>query len=119
MNQQRYQHMISNHHTSAHEAVRGAKVGAAPGGDGIPNSLWHKLIGVPVILETLVQLFNACINTGYNPSHFQRSITVVLRKQGKSDYQPANSFRSVALLNNAREVSGGSCRTTCERLKPN
>jgi ribonuclease HI len=81
------------------EAVRGAKAGKAPGEDGIPNSLWHKLIEIPVILETLLQLFNACIRTGYNPSHFQRSITVVLRKQGKGDYQLAKSYRPVALLN--------------------
>ena len=81
------------------EAVKGAKAGKAPGEDGIPNSLWHKLIEVPVILDVLVQLFNACIRTGHNPSHFQRSITVVLRKQGKSDYQLAKSYRPVALLN--------------------
>lgn len=81
------------------EAVRGAKAGKAPGEDGIPNSLWHKLIEIPVIMDVLVHLFNACIRTGYNPSHFQRSITVVLRKQGKSDYQLAKSYRPVALLN--------------------
>lgn len=81
------------------EAVRGAKAGKAPGEDGMPNSLWHKLIKVPVVLEVLDQLFNACIRSGYNPTHFQRSITVVLRKQGKSDYQLAKSYRPVALLN--------------------
>ncbi|KAJ5124055.1 reverse transcriptase [Penicillium bovifimosum] len=62
------------------EATGGAKAGKSPGEDGIPNSLSHKLIELPVILETLVQLFTACIDTGYNPSPFQRSITVVLRK---------------------------------------
>ncbi|KAJ5110838.1 zinc knuckle domain protein [Penicillium argentinense] len=81
------------------EAVRTAKAGKAPGADGIPNSLWHKLIEVPVVLQLLEQLFNACIRTGYNPTHFQQSITVVLRKQGKSDYQLAKSYRPVALLN--------------------
>ncbi|KAJ5766658.1 reverse transcriptase [Penicillium nucicola] len=81
------------------EAVRGAKAGKAPGEDGIPNSLWHKLIEIPIILDVLVQLFNACMRIGHNPSHFQRSITVVLRKQGKSDYQLAKSYRPVALLN--------------------
>jgi ribonuclease HI len=81
------------------EAVKRAKAGKAPGDDGIPNSLWHKLIEIPVILQVLSQLFNACIRTGYNPTHFQRSITVVLRKQGKDDYQLAQSYRPVALLN--------------------
>lgn len=47
----------------------------------------------------LSQLFNACVRTGYNQKHFQRSITVVLRKQGKDDYQLAKSYRPVALLN--------------------
>ena len=81
------------------DAVRTAKAGKAPGEDGIPNSLWHKMIEIPVILQVLDQIFNACIRTGYNPSHFQRSITVVLRKQGKSDYQLAKSYRPIALLN--------------------
>ena len=81
------------------EAVRTAKAGKAPGEDGIPNSLWHKLIEVPVILQVLGQLFNACVRAGFNPTHFQRSVTVVLRKQGKSDYQLAKSYRPVALLN--------------------
>ena len=82
-----------------HDVVRTAKAGKAPGDDGIPNSLWHKLIGIPSVLQVLEHMFNACIRTGYNPTHFQRSITVVLRKQGKSDYQLAKSYRPVALLN--------------------
>ncbi|KAJ5901428.1 reverse transcriptase [Penicillium tannophilum] len=81
------------------EAIRAAPAGKAPGEDAIPNSLWHKLIKIPVIMSTLHQLFNACVRTGYNPSHFQRSITVVLRKAGDRDYQEAKSYRPVALLN--------------------
>ncbi|KAJ5544645.1 reverse transcriptase [Penicillium sp. DV-2018c] len=61
--------------------------------------VWHILVEIPKFLETLAQLFNACIDTGYNPSHLQRSITVVLRKLGKSDYQLAKSYGPVALLN--------------------
>ncbi|KAJ5551863.1 hypothetical protein N7461_006561 [Penicillium sp. DV-2018c] len=48
------------------EAVRGAKAGRAPGKDGILNSVWHKLIKIPVILKRLVRLLNACIDAGYN-----------------------------------------------------
>ncbi|KAJ6021670.1 reverse transcriptase [Penicillium herquei] len=47
----------------------------------------------------LYQIFNACLRTGYNPTHFQRSTTVVLRKAGDRDYQLAKSYRPVALLN--------------------
>ena len=81
------------------EAVKIAKAGKAPGEDGIPNCLWHKLIEVPVILRVLGQLFNSCVRAGHKPTPFQRSITVVLRKQGKSDYHLAKSCRPVALLN--------------------
>ena len=81
------------------EAVRTAKAGKAPREDGIPNSLWHKLIEVPVILQVLGQLFNACVRAGFNPTHFQRSSMVILRKQGKGDYQLAKSYRPVVLLN--------------------
>ncbi|KAF7116131.1 hypothetical protein CNMCM5793_004151 [Aspergillus hiratsukae] len=81
------------------EAVRTAKAGKASGEDGILNSLWHKLIDIPLILQVLGQLFNACMRARFNPSHFQHPITVVLRKEGKSDYQLAESYRPVALLN--------------------
>ncbi|KAJ5144460.1 zinc knuckle domain protein [Penicillium atrosanguineum] len=81
------------------EAVKTAKAGKAPGEDGIPNSIWHIMIEIPVVQQVLDQVFNACIRAGYNPSHFQRSITVVLRKQDKSEYQLAKSYRPVALLN--------------------
>lgn len=82
--------------------MKTAKTGKAPGADGIPNSLWHKLIEIPVVLQLLKQLFNAYIRIGYNPTRFQQSITVVIRKQGKSDYQLAKSYRLVARLNTLR-----------------
>ena len=81
------------------EAVQSAPAGKAPGEDTIPNSFWHKVIQIPVVLNTLHQLYNACVRIGYNPAHFQRSITVVLRKPGDRDYQFAKSYRPVALLN--------------------
>lgn len=35
------------------EAIRATPAGKAPGEDAIPNSLWHKLIKIPVIISTL------------------------------------------------------------------
>ncbi|KAJ5598905.1 reverse transcriptase [Penicillium lagena] len=81
------------------DAIRLTPAEKAPGEDTIPNSFWHKVIEIPVVLNTLHQLYNACVREGYNPSHFQRSITVVLRKPGDRDYQLAKSYRPVALLN--------------------
>jgi hypothetical protein len=81
------------------DAVRLAPAGKAPGEDAIPNSFWHKVIEIPVVLDTLHQLYNACVRVGHNPSHFQPSITVVLRKARDRDYQVAKSYRPVALLN--------------------
>lgn len=46
------------------EAVRGAKAGKSPVEDGIPSSLWHNLVEIPMIREKLVQLFNACMFLG-------------------------------------------------------
>ncbi|EED13497.1 reverse transcriptase, putative [Talaromyces stipitatus ATCC 10500] len=64
----------------------------------------NKAPGVPIVLDTLYQIYNACIRTSYNPSHFQRSITVVLRKAGQDrDYHTPQAYRpvvmGVALLN--------------------
>ncbi|KAJ5393042.1 hypothetical protein N7465_012016 [Penicillium sp. CMV-2018d] len=86
-------------HQEVRQAVKASPVNKAPGEDGLPNSLWHKLIETPAVLDTISQIYNACIRIGTNPSHFQRSITVVLRKAGKKDYQLAKSYRPVALLN--------------------
>ncbi|KAJ5820628.1 reverse transcriptase [Penicillium riverlandense] len=50
-------------------------------------------------MNTLLQLFNACVRLGYSPTHFRKSITVVLRKGGERDFQLAKSYRPVAPLN--------------------
>jgi hypothetical protein len=77
----------------------------APGDDGIPNRLWQVAIKSPKTILALSQIFNACIRTGYNPHHFQRSITVVLRKAGDDrDYRNPKSYRPVALLNTLGKV---------------
>ncbi|KAG0157076.1 hypothetical protein PDIDSM_4260 [Penicillium digitatum] len=86
-------------HQEITQAVKASPPDKAPGEGGLPNSLWHKLIEIPAVLDTISGIYNACIRLGTNPSHFQKSITVVLRKAGKRDYQLAKSYRPVALLN--------------------
>lgn len=51
------------------------------------------------MLDTLYEIYNACVDQGFNPSHFQRSITVVLRKGGDRDYRTPKAYRPIALLN--------------------
>ncbi|KUM55431.1 hypothetical protein ACN42_g11847 [Penicillium freii] len=80
-------------------AVKSSPPNKAPGEDGLPNSLWHKLIEIPAVLDTISRIYNTYIQIGTNPSHFQKSITVVLRKARKRDYQLTKSYQPVALLN--------------------
>lgn len=84
------------------QAIRDAPAGKAPGDDAIPNGVLHLL--VPSLLPYLTPLFNACIKLGYNPSHFQTSVTVVLRKGGRRSYREPKSYRPVALLNTLGKV---------------
>lgn len=64
------------------DVIRRAPPDKADGPDGIPNRIWKLLINIPAMLTLLVKLFNHCLHSGYNPRHFQQSITVVLRKGG-------------------------------------
>lgn len=80
-------------------AIMAATATKAPGDDTIPNGFWHQAIRIPVVLDTIHQLFNSCVRNGFNPPQLQRSVTVVLRKGGGRDYQVPKSWRPVALLN--------------------
>ena len=74
----------------------------APGEDGIPNRILKSIIDL--ILPYLSIIFNACLSTGYCPTHFRSSITIVLRKPGKPDYTIAKAYRPIALLNTIRKA---------------
>lgn len=68
-----------------------------PGEDNIFNLILKLFIDS--LLLHLYQIFNKCINTGFCPTHFWFSITLVFCKPGKPDYTIAKVYRLIALLN--------------------
>jgi hypothetical protein len=51
------------------------------------------------VSEHLAKLFSKCLEAGVCPAHFRKSITVVLRKERKENYQVVSAYRPIALLN--------------------
>jgi Reverse transcriptase (RNA-dependent DNA polymerase) len=104
----RYPHQIEFPLIEKHEIERTVlqtPPDKAPGEDGIPNSFWHRVIQIPVVVDTLFEIFNACIRLGCNPNHFQHSITVVLRKGGEDrDYRTPKAYCPIALLNTLGKI---------------
>ena len=84
------------------EAIRHMPGRKAPGKDTVPSHLLHRIS--PCIAEALQHLYNACLRLHYCLQHFRESITVTLRKPGKSDYGQVKSYRPVALLNTLGKV---------------
>ncbi|EQB55563.1 hypothetical protein CGLO_04499 [Colletotrichum gloeosporioides Cg-14] len=68
----------------------------APGPDGIPNPALK--MAVDALMPYLLHLFRTCIKLNYHPVCFKESITIVLPKEGKSDYTEPKSYRPIALL---------------------
>ena len=67
----------------------------APGPDEITNRILKKNFGS---LQThLLALARACLDTGYFPSTFKKTLTIVLRKPNKPDYTKPNAYRPIAL----------------------
>ena len=85
--------------------IKRAPPDKAPSEDRIPNRVWkiladnnHEFVAI------LTAIFDACMRTGYNPRHFQASITVTLRKGGPRDFRQPKSYRPVALLNTLGKI---------------
>ena len=74
----------------------------APGKDTIPSHLLHCIS--QCIAKPLQCLYNACLRLHYCPQHSRESITVTLRKPGKSDYGQLKSYQPVVLLNTLGKV---------------
>ena len=78
-------------------AVKNLANNKAPGPDEIPSEIIKKAISV--LLEPLRWLFNQCMNLGYHPKHFRKSITITLKKSNKGDYSQPKHYRPIAFLN--------------------
>jgi hypothetical protein len=78
-------------------AARKAKKDSAAGPDGIPNRV-IKLIACEAP-ETLLRLFQACLDLGIHPSSFKKATTVIIRKFRKENYTDPKAYRPIALLN--------------------
>jgi exonuclease III/ribonuclease HI len=74
----------------------------APGEDQIPNRVLKAVESL--LTPILTKVFNYSIELQYCPKAFKKSITVVLRKPGKSDYTAPKSYRPVALINTLGKV---------------
>jgi hypothetical protein len=67
----------------------------APGPDEITNRILKKNFSH---LQThLLTLAQACLDMGYFPSIFKKTLTIVLRKPNKPDYTKPNVYRPIAL----------------------
>src|SRR5699024_2150890 len=83
-------------------AIRRMPRNKAPGKDTIPSHLLHCIS--QCIAKPLQSLYNACLRLHYCPQHFRESITVTLRKPGKSEYGQLKSYRPITHLNNLGKV---------------
>ena len=77
------------------EAIRGLKVGKAPGPNGIPNRALKHLPMRAVLL--LVQIFNAILCTHHCPPVWKHARVISIHKPGKDPAQPS-SYRPISLL---------------------
>ena len=69
----------------------------APGPDGVPNAVLKQ--SVDVLVDRLYFIFRAIFELDVYPNEWRESITVVLRKPGKSSYKDPKAYHPIALLN--------------------
>ena len=67
----------------------------APGPDEITNRILKK--NFSCLQAHLLALTQACLDMGYFPSTFKKTLTIVLRKPNKPDYTKPNAYRPIAL----------------------
>ena len=83
--------------TEVTQAILLTKKDNAPGPDGIPNRVLHRIACVsPTLLRNI---FQACLNLGIQPKRWKEATVVMLRKPGKPDYTDPKAYRPISLLN--------------------
>ncbi|KZT68329.1 hypothetical protein DAEQUDRAFT_645067, partial [Daedalea quercina L-15889] len=80
-----------------YDACHRLKEFKAAGPDGVPNEVYKRC--ADLLVPILGPLFRATFDLQYYPDQWKHSITVVLRKPGRSDYSIAKSYRPIALMN--------------------
>jgi hypothetical protein len=84
-----------NNRDEVREAIRGLKVGKAPGPNGIANRALKHLPMRAVLV--LVQIFNVILCTHHYPAVWKHARVISILKQGKDPAQPS-SYRPISLL---------------------
>ena len=83
-------------------AIQLVPLDKAPGEDQIPNQILKAAQELLVLILTTV--FNSSLNMQYCLKAFKKSITVALRKLGKSDYTKPKAYRPMALMNTLGKI---------------
>ena len=72
---------------------------SVPGPDKLLWSHLKIILKDDECLGIIIHIANACIKLEYSPSHFKRSMTVIIPKLNKKSYDSPKSFRPIVLLN--------------------
>jgi hypothetical protein len=88
--------------TEVVQAIISTTKDKAPGPDGIPNRVLHRVAYVsPTLLRNI---FQACLNLGVQPKCWKEATVIMLRKPGKPDYSDPKAYRPISLLNTLGKV---------------
>ena len=80
-------------------AIANCNNASVPGPDKLSWSHLKIILKDNECLGIIICIANACIELGYWPSHFKRSLTVIIPKLNKKSYDSPKSFRLIVLLN--------------------
>jgi hypothetical protein len=88
--------------SEVHETILTVPPDKAPGDDELPNRVLK--VVADLLAPLLAHLFNTSLRLGHCPEHFKVSISVVIKKMGKSDYSAPKSYRPIALMNTLGKI---------------